>query len=85
MNWTNRPVEQDAVLIDCEIDLVAHVLDVQGRRLSVRELLNTGAVASVMPVGTWPGMGFQVHYCLLINMDSMKIYKINHVTNAMIK
>ena len=34
--------EQDAVLIFCEADLVAHVLDVQGRQLSVKELLNTG-------------------------------------------
>ena len=51
-------LEQDAVHIGCDADLAAHVLDVQGRQLSVKELLDTGAVVSVMPVSTWTNMGF---------------------------
>ena len=51
-------LEQDAVHICCEADLAVHVLDVQGRQLSVKGLLDTGAVVSVMPVSTWTGMGF---------------------------
>ena len=55
-------LEQDAVHIGCETDLTAHVLDldVQGRQLSVKGLLNTGAVVSVMPVSTWTDMGFDM-------------------------
>ena len=45
--------------IGCEADLVAHVLDMQGRQLSVKGLLDTGAVVSVMPVETWTDMGFE--------------------------
>ena len=51
--------EQDAVHIGCEADLAAHELDVQGRQLSVKGLLDTGAVVSVMPVKTWTDMGFE--------------------------
>ena len=51
-------LEQDAVHIGCEANLALHVLDVQGRQLSVKELLDTGAVVSVMPVSTWTDMGF---------------------------
>ena len=54
----NAMLEQDAVHIGCEADLAAHVLDVQGRQFSVKGLLDTGAVASVMPVSTWTDMGF---------------------------
>ena len=54
----NAMLEQNAVHIDCEADLAAHVLDVQGRQLSVKVLLDTGAVVSVMPVSTWTDMGF---------------------------
>ena len=55
----NAMLEQDAVLIVCEADLAAHVLDVQDRQLSVKGLLDTGAVVSVMPVKTWTDMGFE--------------------------
>ena len=48
----NAMLEQDAVHIGCEADLAAHVLDVEGRQLSVKGLLDTGAVVSVMPVKT---------------------------------
>ena len=51
-------LEQDAVHIGCETDLAAHVLDVQGRQLSVKGLLDTGAVVSVMPVKNWTDMDF---------------------------
>ena len=54
----NAMLEQDAVHIGCEADLAAHVMDVQGRQLSVEEMLDTGAVVSVMPVSTWTDMGF---------------------------
>ena len=53
-------LEQDAVHIGCEADLAAHVLDVQGRQLSVKGLLDTGAVVSAMPVKTWTDLGFLV-------------------------
>ena len=51
-------LEQDAVHIGCEADWVAHVLDVQGRQLYVRGLLDTGSVDSVMPVSTWTDIVF---------------------------
>ena len=54
----NAMLEQDTVDIGCEADLAAHVLDVQGRQLSVKRLLDTGAVVSVKPVSTWMNMGF---------------------------
>ena len=54
----NAILEQNAVHIGCEADLAAHVLDVQGRQLSVKGLLDTGAVVSVMPVRTWTDMSF---------------------------
>ena len=54
----NAMLEQDAVHIGCEADLARHVLDVQGRQHSVKRLLDTGAVVSVMPVKTWTDMGF---------------------------
>ena len=57
-NGHNAMLEQDAVHIGCEIDLAAHVLDVQGRQLSVKGLLETGAVITVMPVSTWTDMSF---------------------------
>ena len=55
----NAMLEQDAVHIGCEADLAAQVLDVQGRQLSVKRLLNTVAVVSVMSVKTWTDMGFE--------------------------
>ena len=51
-------LEQDAVHIGCEADLAAHVLDMNVRQLSVKGLLDTGEVVSVMPMSTWSGMGF---------------------------
>ena len=54
----NAMLEQDAVHIGCDADLAAHMLDVQGRQLSTKGLLDTGAVVSVMPVSTWTDMGF---------------------------
>ena len=54
----NAMLEQDAVHIGCKTDLAAHVLDLQGRKLTVKGLLDTGAVVSVMPVSTWTVMGF---------------------------
>ena len=44
-------LKQDAVHIGCEADLAAHVLDVQGRQLSVKGLLDTGAVSCQSKLG----------------------------------
>ena len=44
-------LEQDAAL-------AAHVLDVPGRQLSVKGLVDTGVVVSVMPIHNWTDMGF---------------------------
>ena len=61
MNRAQRHApEQDTVHIGCEADLAAHVLDVQGRQLSVEGLLDTGAVVSVMHLSTWIDMGFDM-------------------------
>ena len=54
----NAMLEQEAVHIGCEADLAAHLLDVQGRQLSVKGLIDTGEVVSVMPVSTWTDKGF---------------------------
>ena len=54
----NAMLEQDAVHIGCKADLAAHVLDVQSRQLSVKGLLDTGAVVTVIPVSTWTDVGF---------------------------
>ena len=48
----------DAVHIGCEADLAAHILNVQGRQISMKRLLDTGAVFSVMQINTWTDMGF---------------------------
>ena len=64
----NAMLEQDAVHIACEADLAAHVLDVQGRQLSVKGLLDTGAVVSVMPVKTWTDMDFERSYLIPTNI-----------------
>ena len=54
----NAMLEQDVDHIGCEADLAAHVLDVQGRQLSVKGFLDMGVVVSVMPVSTWTDKGF---------------------------
>ena len=57
-------LEQNAVHIGSEADVAAHVLDVQGRQLSVEGLLDTGAVVSVLPISTRTDMGFNRSYLL---------------------
>ena len=64
----NAMLEQDAVCIGCEADLAAYVLDVLGRHLSVKGLLDTGAVVSVMPVSTRTDMGFDRSDLIPINI-----------------
>ena len=51
-------LEQNAVHIGCEANLASHVLDLQGRQLSVKGLLHSGAVVCVIPLSTWTDMGF---------------------------
>ena len=64
----NAILEPDAVGIGCEADLAADVVDVQGSQLSVKGLLETGAVVSVMPVSTWTDMGFDRSDLILTNI-----------------
>ena len=92
----NAMLEQDAVHIGCEADVAAHVLDVQGRQLSVKGLLDTGAVVSVLPVKTWTDMGFERSDLLptnirlaaanqgaiLMNVDGINIYTKAQITDA---
>ena len=51
-------MEQDAVHIGYEADVVAHLLDTNGKKIGVTGLLDTEAVVSVMPIKTWKRMGF---------------------------
>ena len=51
-------MEQDAVHIGYEADVIAHLLDTNGTKIGVTGLLDTGAVMSVMPIKTWERMGF---------------------------
>ena len=51
-------MEQDAVHIEYEADVTAHLLDTNGKKMGVTGLLDTGAVISVMPLKTWEKMGF---------------------------
>ena len=46
-NGQNAMLEQDAVHIGCEADLAAQLLDVQGRQVSVKGRLDTGAGLSI--------------------------------------
>ena len=43
-------MEQDAVHIEYEADVTAHLLDTDGKTKGVTTLLDTGAVVSVMPI-----------------------------------
>ena len=51
-------MEQDAVHIGYEADVTAHLLDTNGKKIGVTELLHTGAVVSMMPIKTWERMAF---------------------------
>ena len=51
-------MEQDAVHIGYEADVIAHLLDTNGNKIGVTGLLDTGAVVRVMPIKTWERMGF---------------------------
>ena len=51
-------MEQDAVHIEYEADVTAHLLDTNGKKNGVTGLLDTGAVVSVMPIKFWERMGF---------------------------
>ena len=51
-------LEEDAMQIGTEADVLAHVLDISGKKTQLRGLLDTGAVLSVIPIETWVRMGF---------------------------
>ena len=46
-------MEQYAVHIGYEADVIAHLLDTNGNKIGVTGLLDTGAVVSVMSIRTW--------------------------------
>ena len=57
----NAMLEQNTFHIGCEADVAEHLIDVQGRQLSVKGLLDTEAVVSVTPVSTcltWASIGW---------------------------
>ena len=51
-------LEEDAMHIGTEADVTAHVLDISGKKIHLRGLLDTGAVLSLIPIETWERMGF---------------------------
>ena len=51
-------LEKDAINIGMEADVSGHVLDISGKKLQLRGLLDTGAVLSVIPIEIWKRMGF---------------------------
>ena len=51
-------LEEDAMHIGTEADVSAHVLDIKGKKTQLRELLDTGAVLSDIPIENWERMGF---------------------------
>ena len=51
-------LEEDAMHLGTEADLSAHLLDISGKKLLLRGLLNTGAVLIVIPIETWRRIGF---------------------------
>ena len=51
-------LEEDAMYIGTEADVSAHVLDLNGKKIQLRGLLDTGAVLSVIPIETWERMDF---------------------------
>ena len=76
----NAMLEPDAVHIVCEAGLAAHVLEIQGKLLSVKGLLDTGPVASVEPISTWTDMGFDRR-----DFTPMNIQQPNQVVGAMFR
>ena len=46
-------MDQYAVHIGYEADVIAHLLDTNGNKIGVTGLLDTGAVVSVMSIRTW--------------------------------
>ena len=45
-------LEEDAMYLGTEADVSAHVLDISGKKTQLRGLLDTGAILSVIPIGT---------------------------------
>ena len=51
-------MEQDVVPIEREVDVTAHLLDTNGKKVGITGLLDTGAVVNVMPMKNMGKMGF---------------------------
>ena len=63
-------LEQDAVHIEYEADVTAHLLDTNGKKIGVTGLLDTGAVVSVMPIRFWKRMDFTTEDLIPTNLRS---------------
>ena len=50
-------LEEDAMHLETEADVSAHLLDIRGKKTQLRGLLDTGAVLSVIPTKTWKKWG----------------------------
>ena len=61
-------MEQDAVHIEYEADVTAHLLDTNGKKIGVTGLLDTRAVVIVMPIKTWERMGFTIEDIIRTNI-----------------
>ena len=64
-------LEQDPVHIGC-------VLDVQGRQLSVKGLLDTGAMITVKPSSTWTDMGFDRSELIPLTSDRQRLIRVQY-------
>ena len=51
-------LEEDDMHLGTEADLSAHIWDISGKKTQLRELLDTGAVLSVIPIEIWRKLGF---------------------------
>ena len=51
-------MEQGVVPIEREVDVTAHLLDTNGKKIGITGLLDTGAVVNVMPMKNMGKMGF---------------------------
>ena len=51
-------LEEDTMHIGTEADVSAHVLDINGKKIQLRGLLDTVAVLSVIPIETWERISF---------------------------
>ena len=56
--WHCAILREDTMHLGTEAHLSAHVLDINGKKAPLKELLDLGAIMSVLPIKTWRQMGF---------------------------